>query len=62
VSRFAISARMLRHAQFETIKAYWRDPAPFEAEREREQARMNAEWDARVAKARAKKEQRDDAA
>ena len=30
---------------FSEIEAYWRDPAPFEAERAARQAEVNAEWD-----------------
>jgi hypothetical protein len=55
VSRAQRFQRMLKAAEREqfgdTIKAYWHDPAPFEAEREREQARLNAEIDAAVRRA-----------
>ncbi len=34
------------------LEEYWRDPRPFEAERAVMQAKLNAEWDARVAPAR----------
>lgn len=38
-------------APFATIREYWRDPAPFEAEREQEQAKLNARIDAAVRRA-----------
>ena len=37
---------------FGTIEQYWRDPAPFEAERESERAKCHALIDAAIAKAR----------
>lgn len=48
MSRFAQDARALKRAEFETLQAYWADPAPFEAERAREQAKLNAMIDART--------------
>lgn len=52
MSRALRYQRLLKAAEAEqfgeTIKAYWRDPAPFEAEREREQAKLNAQIDAAV--------------
>ncbi|MFM9829700.1 MAG: hypothetical protein ACKVOB_13320 [Sphingomonas sp.] len=32
---------------YETVEAYWRDPAPFDAEQARERAIINARHDAR---------------
>lgn len=40
-----------RDEQYATINAYWRDPAPFEAERAVEQAKLNAQIDAAIERA-----------
>lgn len=51
--------RMFKAAQaadeqpFATIKSYWANPEPFEAERKVEQRKLNARIDAAIAKARA---------
>jgi hypothetical protein len=51
--------RMFKAAQadgeqpFATIKRYWADPTPFEAEAAVEQRALNARIDASIAKARA---------
>lgn len=38
-------------APFATIREYWRAPAPFEAERELEQTKLNEQIDAAVRRA-----------
>lgn len=40
--------RFMAEPQFETIRSYWRDPAPFEAEQAANRARANAAIDAAV--------------
>lgn len=41
-----------------TLEAYWRDPAPFEAERAREQAKIDALFAKHDARVRAEQERR----
>ena len=49
-ARKAALGRFAATERFPTLEAYWRDPAPFEAERAVEQAKVNAsqtvDWDA----------------
>ncbi|WP_422057742.1 hypothetical protein [Sphingomonas sp.] len=49
-ARDGITVYDLRGESFDTIKAYWRDPAPFDAETERNRATANAAIDAAVRK------------
>lgn len=53
MDRMFKAARMADEQPFATIKSYWDDPAPFEAEQEAEQRKLNARIDASIAKARA---------
>lgn len=49
-ARDGITVHDLRGQGFDTIKAYWRDPAPFDAEIARNRAAANAAIDAAVRK------------